>query len=71
MTNLMSVDMLVGKIPNLTGNTLANIGDKFGQFFRRTSITVPEEPAPRCTSPAEEAIIGILNFMLANKLLFA
>ncbi len=63
MTNLMSVDMLVGKIPNLTGNTLANIGGKFGQFFRRTSITPPEEPGARCTSPAEEAIIGITDVL--------
>ena len=58
VANLISVDSLLAGIPNLTEN-FANFGkSKFGNFFRRSSIPVPDESSDRCTSPAEEAIAG-------------
>ena len=39
VTSFLSVDLLVGKIPNLSGASLTHFGGKFGQFFRRTSFS--------------------------------
>ena len=58
VTSLLSVDLLVGKIPNISGASLTNFGEKFGHFFRRTSFSA-STPEDISTSPAEEAISGM------------